>query len=249
MNNSRWGRAWIDSLTFTRIFTVWVAVVILFGLIYHFNTTENSYLSFTKTGNYVDKVQDTVYFSFITATTTGFGDIAPNGYFKFISIIEVILGLLLLALVTSKLVSIKQDLLLGEIFEISFKERINRLRSSLLLFRQNISRQMSRKSDDSRAQLFMLKETLNEIYAILPNEKQVRKIGSTDLEILLNSMILSFEKLRDYLKKRPANERLVMTCLNLADKIFDQAKAGEELRESWQAVFDSVAKAKGGKDV
>ncbi len=86
----------------------------------------------------INNLPDSIYFSFVTATTTGFGDFLPQGWFKLIVIAEVICGLLLLALVTSKLVSIKQDILLKEIYDMSFYERINRLRSGLLLFRQNL---------------------------------------------------------------------------------------------------------------
>jgi len=76
---------------------------------------------------------------------------AANGFFKLISIFEVVFGLLLLAFVTSKLVSIKQDVILNEIYDISFNERLSMVRSSLLLFRQSLSRMMEKIEEIGKA--------------------------------------------------------------------------------------------------
>ena len=118
---------WLDKLTFFKIFLIWTSVIVIFGLIYFFFTTTRAFLFYTTSNSTVDQVLDAIYFSFITATSTGYGDIVPSGVFKIITIFEVVFGLLLLAFVTSRLISIKQDIILTEIYEISFNEKINRL--------------------------------------------------------------------------------------------------------------------------
>src|SRR3989338_6930496 len=123
---------WIDKLKFIHILILWVFIIMSFGMAYYFLANVNSFLYYNLDQSPITRVIDAVYFSFVAATTTGFGDIIPMGVFKIVSIIEVIFGLLLLALVTSKLVSIKQDMILDEIYESSLNEKINRLRSSLL---------------------------------------------------------------------------------------------------------------------
>src|SRR3989344_3551522 len=96
---------WFDRLTFGHIFIIWACIITVFGILYHFFSGSASNLFYTRTGGPVSSMLDSIYFSFITATTTGFGDIIPHGFFKVIAIFEAISGLLLLAFVTSKLVS------------------------------------------------------------------------------------------------------------------------------------------------
>jgi len=51
----------------------------------------------TLIGNFTGTVQDCVYYSFITYTSLGFGDIIPTEYLRFITGIEGLTGLLLIA--------------------------------------------------------------------------------------------------------------------------------------------------------
>lgn len=49
------------------------------------------------TGNFDGSFLDNVYFSFSVYTTVGFGDIIPEGYFRFLSGLEGITGLLMIS--------------------------------------------------------------------------------------------------------------------------------------------------------
>lgn len=51
----------------------------------------------TLTGNFTGSLQDCIYYSFITYTSLGFGDIIPTDYLRFITGIEGLSGLLLIA--------------------------------------------------------------------------------------------------------------------------------------------------------
>lgn len=199
---------WFDRLNFKVIFALWTAIVFLFGLIYGFAQTQNSFLMDSMTAERVTSLADCIYFSFITATTTGFGDILPQGYFKIISVFEVIFGMLLLALVTSKLVSIKQDAILTEIYEISFKDRVNRLRSSLFLFRQNINRLINKSKEraisvkhlqDIYMYLSSFEEVLDELIFLSQRSSKhqyfYKEMDGLGTELMLNSINASFGKL------------------------------------------------------
>ena len=48
-------------------------------------------------GNFTGSLEDCGYYSFITYTSLGFGDIIPDGYLRFISGIEALTGLVLIA--------------------------------------------------------------------------------------------------------------------------------------------------------
>lgn len=49
------------------------------------------------TGNFTGTLKDCGYYSFITYTSLGFGDIIPNGYLRFVTGIEALTGLVLIA--------------------------------------------------------------------------------------------------------------------------------------------------------
>jgi len=199
--------AWFDKLSFLHIFLIWAIVIVMFGLAYHFLTKGTSYL-YQSLGNKTTlSVFDTIYFSFITATTTGFGDIIPFGGFRILALIEVICGLLLLAFVTSKLVSIKQDIILNEVYEISLGEKISRIRSSLLLFRQNINRIIEhieegiirkREIIDMYTYIASLEDSLHQISTLFTKSRInhfTKDIDPVNAELIFISITQSLEKL------------------------------------------------------
>ncbi|MBS3141077.1 two pore domain potassium channel family protein [Candidatus Woesearchaeota archaeon] len=244
---------WLDKLSFLNILTLWIIIISGFGLIYHFFSNDSSFLLSTQTEEVITKLSTDIYFSFITATTTGFGDIIPLGFFRIIAIIQVILGLLLLALVTSKLVSIKQEVIVSEIYEISFNERISRIRSSLLLFRQNLARVFERLEnktikqhdiEEVQSHITLFEDTLNNIHTTISKSNKsryTRKIDTLNSEIILNSIINSFDKLKELnillnqnkleLNKFSINK--IESCMNITDNIFNKIPELDVLPESF----------------
>jgi Ion channel len=79
-----------------------------------------------------------VYFSAVTATSVGYGDIVPVGPARLLAIAEGAAGLILFGCVVSKFVSRRQEQLIGEIHHIAFEDRLGRLRSNLHLIRTEV---------------------------------------------------------------------------------------------------------------
>jgi len=260
---------WLDKLKFTHIFLLWVLVVIIFGGFYFKLSGDNSFIFYNSPDKQLNGLADSIYFSFITATSTGFGDILPFGSFKFIAIIEVIFGLLLLAVVTSKLVSIKQTIILNEIYELSFNERINRLRSSLLLFRQNLSRIMGvietgkikkREVSDVYIHISLLEDALFEISEMMKAGKSklfTKGIDPVSTQLLYNSINHSLEKLAELLIglnleqkewKRAVTLNIIKRCLKMNNDLFDRltfikkidAAVLKELSEENKKIVSSI---------
>ncbi|MBD2858697.1 two pore domain potassium channel family protein [Spongiibacter sp. KMU-158] len=72
-----------------------VAEIWVFGLVYytcHYSTGLGGLA-----GNFDGSLLDSVYFSFSAYTTLGFGDIYPSGNLRFLSGLEALLGLVLIA--------------------------------------------------------------------------------------------------------------------------------------------------------
>jgi hypothetical protein len=81
---------------------------------------------------------EAVYFSAVTATSVGYGDIVPIGVARALAIGEGIAGLILFGCVVSKFVSRRQDQLIGEIHHIAFEDRLGRVRTNLHLVRTEV---------------------------------------------------------------------------------------------------------------
>ena len=67
-----------------------------------------------------------LYFSFVTATSIGYGDIVPVGGARVIAVAEAITALLVFGAVVAKFVSHRQEELVSEIHRFTFEERLDR---------------------------------------------------------------------------------------------------------------------------
>jgi hypothetical protein len=72
-----------------------------------------------------------LYFSFVTATSIGYGDIVPVGGALAVAVIEAISALLIFGAVVAKFVSHRQDQLVSEIHRVTFEERLDRVQTNL----------------------------------------------------------------------------------------------------------------------
>ena len=71
----------IDSTSFTQLFALWMVMIVTFGFGYHLISilfSGSNYLD-GRHGEQITGFTDKIYFSFVSATTTGYGDITPAG--------------------------------------------------------------------------------------------------------------------------------------------------------------------------
>ncbi|MBW2983271.1 potassium channel family protein [Candidatus Woesearchaeota archaeon] len=201
--------SFIDRVTFLKILVIWLVAVVVFGLVYFFASGDVSYLLVSETQEPVSSLHNSVYFSFVSATTTGFGDIIPYGFFKVLATFEVVLSLLVVAVVTSKLISLKQNVILGELYEITFAERVNRIRSSLLFFRQNTNNLTHKAEEGSlrkrevqhlHGHLSSLQETMEDATRLFRKPRDssfVRRLDGVEAGLLGNSVVGSLRRMAD----------------------------------------------------
>ena len=79
-----------------------------------------------------------LYFSAVTATSVGYGDIVPIGLARVLAIGESVAGLIIFGCVISKFVSRRQEQLIGDIHRIAFEDRLGRVRTNLHLVRTEV---------------------------------------------------------------------------------------------------------------
>ncbi|MDO8740322.1 MAG: hypothetical protein Q7J54_01970 [Candidatus Woesearchaeota archaeon] len=205
----------IDKLTFQKAFLYWFIYIFIFGLVFFL-------LSFVP-GNGISYKQEALnpsvqsfatiqYFSFINAVSAShlsYNDLFAQGASRIVSIIEAFLALFVIfGLLISKLVSIKQDVILNELYDISFDEKINRLRSGLYLFRAEASKLVDKINSGTASKqeirdLWLTTTTfdtnLYDLFNIIcPNRKNrefVKKVDELKLELILRSIETSMNKL------------------------------------------------------
>jgi potassium channel LctB len=206
----------IDRLSFGRIFMFWIIMIIIFGFLYFLvsMTTNNALLYQGKAvENNMGGLFNSIYYSFITATTTGYGDISPQGFCRLLAIFEVIFGVIISGILISKLVGIKQEVILEEVYNISYEEVVDRLKNGLYLFRSDINRTMEKLDNSSIKQreikdmwiLFSgLDNSLTNIKNfIIPSKTDnyySKKLDTLKLELLLNSIKLSMKRIVEFLR-------------------------------------------------
>lgn len=198
----------LEKLNLFQTFLVLIGVVIFFGII-HFIIYVNmpsDGLKTQATNSTLEKFANAIYFSFVTATTAGYGDVTPLGLTRVVSIIEIICGLVLFGVIVSKLISVKQEQILSELYEISFEERVNRLRSALFLFRSDINKVIvlidlnkitKIRVGEINTYFAFFETTTEDIVKILvesKHKKYSRKVDDLRAELIVNSVNLSLKR-------------------------------------------------------
>src|SRR5262249_61118335 len=110
-------------------FQLWLAIVAICGVVYWmlallpFRALETGG---GKVGADAWGLLSALYFSAVTATSVGYGDIVPVGGARLLAIAESIAGLVIFGCVISKFVSRRQEEGVGENHRRAFEERLRR---------------------------------------------------------------------------------------------------------------------------
>jgi hypothetical protein len=124
----------IDRLSTLQLFLVWIGTVLLCGFAYWVGALlgEHGLIEGNQTlGTGIHGLASALYFSFVTATSVGYGDVLPVGFARLIAVVEAVTTLLIFGAVIAKFVSHRQDRLVGEIHRVTFDERLDRVQSNL----------------------------------------------------------------------------------------------------------------------
>ncbi|MBI3890093.1 MAG: two pore domain potassium channel family protein [Candidatus Wallbacteria bacterium] len=153
-----------------------------------------------------------IYFSFMTATSVGFGEVTPVGLARVIAIAESVAALLLFGCLVSKLVSRRQESLTEEIHRIAFENRLGRVLMNLNLVRselETISAAAAADATDGEQRLSRLESAatilMTELRAIHDLLYRPQKLPEeTILESILSSVAVSLRQLGSVVESQPA---------------------------------------------
>jgi Ion channel len=135
----QWGNAvleWIERQSTSHLFLAWLVMIIFCGGVYWL-ASMSRYHGLVANGTSIDVnlrgLGTALYFSFVTATSIGYGDVVPVGAVRILAIAEAVTELLIFGAVVAKFVSRRQDALVHEIHRVTFEERLDRVQMYLHL--------------------------------------------------------------------------------------------------------------------
>ncbi len=124
----------IERLSTFHLFLIWIGAVLLGGFGYWLGALVGEHgliEAGVPVGTGLSGLASALYFSFVTATSVGYGDIVPVGIARAIAVVEAVAALLIFGAVVAKFVSHRQDELVAEIYRVTFDERLDRVQSNL----------------------------------------------------------------------------------------------------------------------
>ena len=142
--NSLFGRCLekLTSLSYHQLFLIWASLAVVFA---------GGYFLFASIGDVSHHGPETLvhisdpyirffnslYYSVITATSTGYGDITPRGLSKALAAIQSISALFIFAVFVTKLVSHHQEIALREVHRMTFEDVFHNIREGLYVLRND----------------------------------------------------------------------------------------------------------------
>jgi hypothetical protein len=127
---------WSERQSTFQLFLAWLEMIVLCGVMYWLAGLSRHH-GLLAGGTPVDMslrgLATALYFSFVTATSVGYGDVVPMGAVRILAIIEAVMELLIFGAVVAKFVSRRQDEIVHEIHRVTFEERLDRVQTNLHL--------------------------------------------------------------------------------------------------------------------
>jgi len=133
----------LNRFSYSSLLVLWLVLAIVFGSSYFFLAVylpAHGPTQLAEDSSLGVMFWDSMYYSIITATSTGYGDITPQGISKALASIQSILALLIWALFITKLVSHKQEVALKEVHRLTFEDVFHNIREGLFIMRKDFDR-------------------------------------------------------------------------------------------------------------
>lgn len=145
------------------------------------------------------------YYSIITATNTGYGDIVPHGLSRLFAAAEAVSGLLLLALFIGKIVSHKQTIAIKRVHRSSFESTFHDFREDLHIVRKDLTKTIEivrareeltpRKWQVLRVAFLQIGGLLREVPSFYDAEHHLYRIDARRERLLIEAFHRTLEKL------------------------------------------------------
>ncbi|MCF7844605.1 MAG: potassium channel family protein [Kiritimatiellales bacterium] len=142
----------ITKLSYKSLFILWAGLAVFFAFAYFTMETYFPAHAPTQLSNLppIFRFLNALYYSIITATSTGYGDITPMGFSKALASAQSISALFVFAVFVTKLVSQRQDLALQEVHKLTYEDIFHNTRSDLFVVRKDLDTVMEEAKTHSK---------------------------------------------------------------------------------------------------
>lgn len=132
----------LTALSYHQLFGIWASLAVLFAFGYFLfasigDVSHHGPEVLVSIENPWIRFFDSLYYSVITATSTGYGDITPRGFSKALAAMQSISALFVFAVFVTKLVSHHQEIALREVHRMTFEDVFHNIREGLYVIRKD----------------------------------------------------------------------------------------------------------------
>lgn len=245
----------MKKLSFNSILTFYFLLILVFSLLFFILSSSSNgdgiYNGDQRISQGINGYIEALYFSFVTSTSLGYGDITPLGISRLLSIIEVFVSLIIFGVLVSKLLYRKQDMILEELYKVSSQERFTRIISGLYNFRAEIDRIIDQlsiiKKGETDEMLQNIESNLHLLSSYIADSEQMilEFKNTTKTEIMLNnihSSISKLDELASVLKHKNIDWEKRAIAANLKSILISVEKICEKCAASGYKNIDDVLK-------
>jgi len=193
--SSRLGRI-LEDVSYSTLLKVILTIIFGCAVYFFFATSFGHGIKVSK-DSFSDIVRwDALYFSIVTFTSLGYGDLSPEGIGKVIASFEVLAGIILMAMFIGKIASERQSTLLLLLSTSDNQRRLRELEENVDLSNMDISTALN-EQDQSRAGVaakrgVSLIASIRKYLTFQANQAQLTEFGNT------SSLRDLYAKLREY---------------------------------------------------
>lgn len=199
-------------MSYGSLFLLWITTVISFAIIYYtlsFLPGQHSLYGLADLEP-IYRFLDALYFSVITSTTVGYGDLTPYGISKLFAACQSVTGFFIAALFVAKLVAYRQEVTLERVYELTFQAHFQSIRESFYLIRKDLDAAM-REMEQSKTltthgwenlaiAFRQARSLLEEVLSFYGTEQHMHTIDPKREVLLLDAVNRTVQRLRRLLE-------------------------------------------------
>lgn len=132
----------ITNLPYSNLFLLYVILTVGFAALYALLATFAPMHAPARLLNLdvLSRFGNSLYFSIVTSTSTGYGDIVPHGFSKVLASVQSLSAIFIFAIFVTKLVSQQQEIALRQVHRLTYEDVFHNTREGLFIIRKDIDR-------------------------------------------------------------------------------------------------------------